>query len=250
MVGGRGPSGTGEQPAKRPAQLVHLPTWSRLRIATKQRAVAGPGGDFFEIIQHRDGRVSTVMADVCGNGPSAAAPVSQLRWVLRQHLTRDEAPAAVLTTLNDWMTHERTHDRFVTAVCVRIDPLSGHVEVASAGHLGPFIKRARGPAEDFPLSVGLALGILPAQVYQDTHGELHPEDALVMATDGITDGLATASDPLGQSGFLERLERARHGTDSICAALLGSGVTTSQDATVVVMQLPRRHRRATPVGER
>ena len=56
---------------------IHLPTWSRLNVAAKQSAPAGNGGDFFEVIQQRDGRVAVVVADVCGNGPSAAAPVEQ-----------------------------------------------------------------------------------------------------------------------------------------------------------------------------
>src|SRR5437764_554920 len=66
---------TGDDPAARPntrrrmTPLLHLPTWSRLVIATKQRVPTGRGGDFFEVVQHRDGRVTTFMADVCGNGP-------------------------------------------------------------------------------------------------------------------------------------------------------------------------------------
>src|SRR5689334_13580285 len=86
---------------RRGPQVVHLPSWSQLRIATKQRAAAGRGGDFYEIVQHRSGHVSAVMADVAGNGPSAAGPVSELRWVIRQRLARGDAPAAVLTALND-----------------------------------------------------------------------------------------------------------------------------------------------------
>src|SRR5579871_4411186 len=70
---------------------IHLPTWSRLNVAAKQSAPAGNGGDFFEVIQQRDGRVTVVMADVCGNGPSAAAPVSSLRWILRQTIARGGA---------------------------------------------------------------------------------------------------------------------------------------------------------------
>jgi chemotaxis family two-component system sensor kinase Cph1 len=230
-----------------PAPLVHLPTWSRLQVATKQWALGGRGGDFFEVIQQRDGRVTTVMADVCGNGPSAAAPVANLRWILRQEIAKGGSPAAVLATLNDWLVRQRIDDRFVTAVCVRIDVVAGRAEIASAGHLGPFVKRAAGAAEDLPHTVGLALGILPAQVYRETSVDLAPEDAMVLVTDGITDRLATADDPLGERGLLRELERARHGTENICAALLGADLRT-EDATVVVMQMPRRHRRMTPVS--
>lgn len=233
--------------AKRAAPLLHLPTWSQLRIAARQRAVVGNGGDFYEVIQQRNGHVTTVMADICGNGPAAAAPVSKLRWVLRQQLARGGEPADVLATLNDWIVDQKAHD-FVTAVCVRVDPQSGRVDIASAGHLGPFVKRANGSAIEVPLAVGPALGILPAQVYQQTQHDLDSEDALVLVTDGITDPLGTTGNPLGQAGLLAALERARPGAESICAALLGHDAASAQDATVIVLQLPRRHRRVTPVN--
>jgi serine phosphatase RsbU (regulator of sigma subunit) len=227
---------------------LHLPTWSRLNIAAKQSAPDGNSGDFFEVIQQRDGRVTVVVADVCGNGPSAAAPVSSLRWVLRQTIARGEAPGPVLAGLNDWLVAQRIDERFVTAVCVRLDAVTGRAEIASAGHLGPFVKRVAGGAEEVPLAGGLALGIFPAQSYRETFLDLEPEDALVLVTDGITDRLATAGDQLGERALLERLTRARHGAESICGALLGSDARATEDATVLVMQMPRRHRRATPVA--
>ena len=48
---------------RRGPQLVHLPTWTQLRIATRQHGPLGHGGDFFEII-HREGHVSVLVADV------------------------------------------------------------------------------------------------------------------------------------------------------------------------------------------
>jgi serine phosphatase RsbU (regulator of sigma subunit) len=241
------PTKAGGRRARRPG-TIHLPTWSRLNVAAKQSAPAGSGGDFFEVIQQRDGRVAIVVADVCGNGPSAAAPVNALRWILRQEIARGAAPGIVLASLNDWMFQQKIDDRFVTAVCVRLDAVTGLAEIANAGHLGPFVKRAGGDAEDLPRAVGLALGILPAQIYPGTTVVLAPEDALVLVTDGITDRLATHGDQLGQSALLERLTRARLGTESICAALLGSEARATEDATVLVVQMPRRHRRATPIA--
>ncbi len=247
------PNARAQFPAGRVVRpLIHLPTWSRMNVAARQWAPAGNGGDFFEIIQQRDGRVSAVMADVSGNGPLAARPVSSLRWVLRQGMARGQSPGSVLKALNDWLVRDqiehKVDDRFVTAVCVRLNPMTGDAEIASAGHLGPFVKRARGGAEDLPPSVGLALGIFAGQTYPEVKVELYPQDALVLVTDGITDRLATAGDPLGQSGLLDRLRRAQLSPESICGALMGPSARAAEDATVVVMQMPRRHRRATPIA--
>jgi sigma-B regulation protein RsbU (phosphoserine phosphatase) len=232
---------------RRGPHLVHLPTWSQLRIATRQHGPVGHGGDFFEIVQHREGHVSVLVADVCGNGPSAHVPVSRLRWLLRQHLARGEAPRGVLSLLNEAIVAGNEPDLFVTALCLQVDPISSAVTVASAGHLGPFIKRACGDAQEMVTASGPALGIMSDQLYAETRVELEPEDAIVLVTDGITDPLGTASSPLGQAGLLGELARARPSAESICAALLRATASIDHDATVVVLQLPRRHRRITPV---
>ncbi len=242
-----GKSGIGRLPA-RVAPPIHLPTWSQLQVSAKQTSPAGNSGDFFEVIQLRDGRVTVVLCDVSGNGPSAAAPVGSLRWVLRQAIARGEGPGAVLATLNECMVQQRIDDRFATAVCVRVDAVTGRVEIASAGHLGPFVRRAAGGAQDLPSAAGLALGILPGQLYPETSVEIGPEDALVLVTDGITDQLASDDDRLGERALCERLSRARLGAESICGALLGAKPRATEDATVLVLEMPRRHRRATPVA--
>jgi len=191
--------------------------------------------------------VSTLLADVCGNGPSAAVPVSGLRWMVRQHLACGESPGSVLALLNDAIVAGNEPDLFVTAVCAQINPQTGAVIVASAGHLGPFVKRAGGDAQEQVTDEGAALGIMPAQTYPETRLELEAEDALVLVTDGITDPLGTSSSPLGQAGLLAELARSGPSAESICAALLGVTPSLSHDATVVVLKLPRRHRRITPV---
>lgn len=221
-------------------RTAYLPTWSSLQVATKQSALFGAGGDFFEVLQHRDGRVSTVIADVCGSGPPAAMVVSVVRPVLQRCLAHGEAPATVLKILNDWLVRERTDDVFVTAVAVRIDARSGRTEIASAGHLGPFIRRGSGSVEALMLSPGVPLGMLPGQTYQELTLDLQPNDAVVLVTDGITDPLATDTDLLGQLALLQRLARAPQGTEDICHALLADDVPVRDDATVLVLRLPTR----------
>jgi serine phosphatase RsbU (regulator of sigma subunit) len=243
-----GDDGSRASGARRLTPVVHLPTWSRLIIASKQRAPAGNGGDFFEVVQHRDGYVSTFLADVCGNGPPAAAHTHGMRWVLRQRLAHGGTPAELLTALNDWLVEQRAPDLFVTAICIRVNPANGRVEISSAGHLGPFVKRAGGTAEEVPMAPGTALGVVTGQFYPQIEIPLEPEDAIVMCTDGITDRLANDHDPLGAAATVSRLAVAGVGAESICAAMLGPDVPVSHDATVVVVQLPRRHRRAsTPI---
>jgi len=230
---------------KRQVPALYLPTWSQLRVAAKQRTELNLGGDFFEVIQNRDGRVSAVMADVEGNGPSAALHVADVRWNLRQQLARGAAPAEVLATVNEWLAdgHQAIVHRFVTALCARIDVRSGRTEIAGAGHLGPFLKRASGKAEHVTLSPALALGILPGEAYQSIAVELHPEEALVLVTDGVTDRLATPDDPLGERALVRQLGTRPRTIEEMCDALLGPKAARGIDATVIVFQIPPRRRK-------
>lgn len=236
--------------ARKSAPVLYLPTWSRLRIATKQRTQLGRGGDFFEVFQHRDGPVTTVMADVAGNGPRAAVPVSDLRWAFRQRLARGEAPGQVLGAVNDWLIGQSVHELLVTALCIRVDVVSGLAEIASAGHLGPFVKRSSGLAESLTPAPALPLGILLGEEYTQISTVLGLQDALVLATDGVTDRLATSGDPLGELGLVHHLGLAPPSPTDICDALLALGDEHEHDATVVVVQMPARQRRPTPASGR
>jgi serine phosphatase RsbU (regulator of sigma subunit) len=219
---------------------LDLPTVSGLRVATRQSAQLGAGGDFFEVFQHSDGRISTVVADVCGNGAAAARIADAVRPFLHRSLARGESPGRVLEAFNDGLMNHGLGDRFVTAVAVRIDVYTGWVEIACAGHMGPFVRSVSGQVESLNRAVGVPLGLLSGETYDEISLELEPEDALVLVTDGITDPLSAEGDPLGEAALVQRLEAAPHFATGICRALLADGTSTRDDATVLVLHLPMR----------
>jgi serine phosphatase RsbU (regulator of sigma subunit) len=236
---------TRELPAVSAGRAIDLPLGSELRVASKQSARFGAGGDFFEVFEHADGRVSVVVADVCGNGAAAAQVAARIRPFLHHSLARGESPGRVLAALNDGL-HESLADRFVTAVAVRVDVRSGVGEIACAGHLGPFVLRASGRVQSLDRATGVPLGLVAGERYEEIGVRLDPEDALVLVTDGITDPLATDGDPLGEAAFARRLEEAPRISLGICETLLLDGAPTRDDATVLVLQLPAVD--ATPIA--
>jgi serine phosphatase RsbU (regulator of sigma subunit) len=229
---------TRELPQIAGGRAIDLPLGSDLRVASKQSARLGAGGDFFEVFEHASGRVSTVVADVCGNGASAAQIAKRIRPFLHHSLALCESPGSVLAALNEGLVDEGLPDRFVTAVAVRVDVKTGHVEIACAGHLGPFVRRASGAVHLVDRATGVPLGLVAGERYEEIALRLGPEDAIVLVTDGITDPLSTDGDPLGEIALARRLERAPRLSVGMCEALLLDGVPTRDDATVLVMQLP------------
>jgi sigma-B regulation protein RsbU (phosphoserine phosphatase) len=208
-----------------------------LRITSGQSAPFGRGGDFFEVGVDASGCVSVVLADVCGNGPAAAAFVPDLRAVAAAQLARGSSPGAMLAALNQSLASTlRATDRFATGLALRVDPRSGRVEIASAGHLGPLVASALDAVRAFPIAIGVALGIWPARQYVETVAAIAPGDRLILATDGVTDALASAGDMLGQLGLIEQLRLTSPGdSNAICARLLRHA-QAREDATVIVVE--------------
>jgi len=95
-------------------------------------------------------------------------------------------------------------------------------------------------------ATGVPLGLVREETFYEISLELDPDDALILGADGIIDPLSTSCDPLGESGLLRRLRAAPHVTANICEALLAADTLVSDDATVLVMQMPAR--RATRVA--
>jgi serine phosphatase RsbU (regulator of sigma subunit) len=231
---------TRELPQIAGGRAIDLPLGSDLRVASKQSARFGAGGDFFEVFEHASGQVSTVVADVCGNGAAAAQIAARVRPFLHHSLACGESPGRVLAGLNEALVAEQLVDRFVAAVAVRVDVSTGAAEIACAGHLGPFVRRASGRVQLVDRATGVPLGLVAGERYEEVGLRLGPEDALVLVTDGITDPLATDGDPLGEAALVRLLERSPRLSLGMCEALLVDGVPTRDDATVLVVQLPAR----------
>jgi serine phosphatase RsbU (regulator of sigma subunit) len=192
------------------------------------------------VYEHASGQVTTVVADVCGNGPGAAAVAARVRPFLHHSLALGESPGRVLAALNAGLVDEGLPDRFVTAVAARVDVHSGLVEIACAGHLGPFVRRASGRVNVVDRASGVPLGLVSGERYDEIALRLGPEDALVLVTDGVTDPLSTDGDPLGERALARLLERAPRRTTALCETLLADGAPARDDATVVVLQLPAK----------
>lgn len=229
--------------------MSQSPSSPQLVLTSRQTAPFGLGGDLCEVIRDADGHIAMLVADVCGNGAAAAALVPELRLLARAFLRQSPSPGQVLTKLNDWLIRVKKFDRFITAVALQIDPAAGEMRMASAGHLGPFVREDDGRARQMPLAIGLALGVLPGQLYAETRVVLAPGETLVLVTDGITDSLSAKGDFLGERAFVARLEAVDPRTaEALCAALLRPARPDQSDATVVVMQIDDARCRVRPCG--
>lgn len=218
--------------------LEQLPTVPGVALAARYAAAADDvvGGDWYDLVLLPSGKVAVVLGDVAGHGLSAAAVTGQLRHALRANLLRDAGPGAALEALNQLIT-SLLPGEMATAVVAELDPATGVVTTATAGHLpalalastgNTFVDGARGPA----------LGVIEDVTYAEARWRLVDDDRLLLYSDGLVERRHV---DLQES--LERLRSAaRRGPDldGVLDDLIASfAPPDTDDVTVVGIGLDR-----------
>src|SRR5439155_10330800 len=95
-------------------------------------------------------------------------------------------PGDFLASANEVVVGEIAVGKFITMVYLTVEPATGAIVAASAGHPAPLVVSADGTVT--PLQVrGLALGIESGQAYEEESASLEAGGALVVYTDGVVE---------------------------------------------------------------
>ncbi len=164
------------------------------------------GGDFHEFINLEDGRVGLLVCDVSGEGIPAALVGATARSCMRAALLRGEPVVETLKQINRELATDLRRGMFVTALYALLDPRTGSLEVASAGHKVPLLRYS---ASDRKLHLihpeGLALGIGKGAVFErsleSTTVNMGAGDRLLMANSAPLGLTNPAGDELGEKAF-------------------------------------------------
>lgn len=110
---------------------------ARYRAGGKQRLL---GGDFYDVVQTRDGWVHVLIGDVCGHGPSEAALGVSLRVAWRALVLAGQPPADVLSAVQLVLQHEQQEEAMFATVCmVSVAPGRRSGILRLAGHPAPLL---------------------------------------------------------------------------------------------------------------
>src|SRR6185503_9757377 len=156
-----------------------------------QRAAAEVGGDYFDYFVLADGRIGIAVADVAGKGLAGCLVMSMLSALLRAYRASIDSPAEMLAVLDERLGETLQVGSFVTMFYAVLDPMTGHVVYASAGHSPLLIyRRAQGAVEWFRtkgIPLGAVRGGAIRRTLQDAVLTLEPGDLLVQFTDGLNE---------------------------------------------------------------
>jgi serine phosphatase RsbU (regulator of sigma subunit)/anti-sigma regulatory factor (Ser/Thr protein kinase) len=180
-----------------PHELPNLPEWQIAAYYGPARVV---GGDFYDFIDLGQGRIGLVVGDVTDKGVPAALVMARTHSILRAEAPRLVAPGAVLARANDLLAAEMPEKMFVTCLYMVLEPATGHVTFANAGHNLPYVRTDAGVVEF--RATGMPLGLLPGLTYEEREADIGPGDSVLLYSDGIIE----AHDPAGEMYGFPRLK--------------------------------------------
>jgi serine phosphatase RsbU (regulator of sigma subunit)/anti-sigma regulatory factor (Ser/Thr protein kinase) len=144
------------------------------------------GGDWYDVIDLSDGHVGLAIGDVAGHGVRAAALMGQLRTALRAYALDEHPPSEVLKRV-DRLLHTIRGEGMATAAYAVLDPGTGALRLASAGHPPAVLVSGSGEARLLESAPAPPLGTLPYGTYRETSASVSPGETLMLYTDGLVE---------------------------------------------------------------
>jgi serine phosphatase RsbU (regulator of sigma subunit)/predicted ester cyclase len=178
------------QQAALPKEVPQIGGWQIDPFYQPAREV---GGDFYEFLEQDDGQVGFVVGDATGKGVPAAFVMSATCALLGGVTTASgTSPGEVLSRVNEVLLARIPPNMFVTCFYAILDPRSGSLTYANAGHDPPYLWR--GDDAEQLRARGMPLGLMPGMTYEQGEVSLNEGNCVVF----YSDGLVEAHDPEGE----------------------------------------------------
>jgi sigma-B regulation protein RsbU (phosphoserine phosphatase) len=218
---------------------LHAPKVAGADLAGFNAACRTVGGDYYDFFPYPDGRVALALGDVSGKGMPASLMMMALH--ARVHVLAEDPGdlGGFMMRLNKSTCASCPSNRFITFFFCVLDPATGLLRFANAGHNPPILVRASGEAQMLE-GGGPVLGILSIAPYCEMTLQMEPGDLLVLYSDGVTEANNPNYDEFGEERFIEvlrrhRRERSEEIVEAATKALaeFASGAPQADDITMV-----------------
>jgi serine phosphatase RsbU (regulator of sigma subunit) len=223
-----------------PKELPTLPGW---RLAAYYRPARAIGGDFYDFLDLPDGQVALVAGDVTDKGIPAALVMTTTHSIFRGDAPGLVSPGAVLEQANNRLYPDIPAHMFVTCLYAVLDPHSGRLRYANAGHNLPYVATADGVTE--LRARGMPLGAMPDMTYEENEAYLAPGESILLHSDGLVEAHNPAGEMFGFPRLQEIVENSSGGEQLIDECLtelkefVGSDWEQEDDITLVTLQRDR-----------
>src|SRR5688572_15627064 len=228
------------QQASLPKEVPVLTGWQISPFYQPAREV---GGDFYDFLDLADGRLGVVVGDATGKGMPAALVAEATSNMLRAvaQALGSYSPGEVLSRVNETLLARIPPNMFVTCFYAILEPKSGSLSYANAGHDLPYLWQS-GEAQELRAR-GMPLGLMPGMGYEEKETSLEAGESVLF----YSDGLVEAHDPDGEMfGFprlralvAEHAEEERPPGDFLMEELysfVGEGWEQEDDITLLTLE--------------
>jgi serine phosphatase RsbU (regulator of sigma subunit) len=200
------------------------------------------GGDFYDFHLLSEERLGVVVGDATGKGVPAALVMSTTCGMLQlaARALDSSSPGEVLAQVNETLFARIPSNMFVTCFYAILEPESGTLSYANAGHDLPYLWHG-GDAKELRAR-GMPLGLMPGMSYEEKDIVLEPRDNVLL----YSDGLVEAHDPKGEMVGFPRLralvaEQGEEGSlGDLCLeelySFVGEGWQQEDDITLLTLR--------------
>lgn len=220
-----------------PAELRDLPGW---RIGAFYRSAREVGGDFYTFIELPAGEVGIAIGDVTDKGAPAALVMATTQGLIHAEAARINSPSTLLQKVNGVLVPNTPDRMLVTCLYLKLDPESGHVQFANAGHPVPYLTTDDGVGD--LRATGMPLGLLDGSSYELKEAHLGPGARLLLHSDGLAEAHNHDRDMFGLPRIVKVMEGSSRSDDLIetllaeLDAFTGSGWEQEDDITLVTLE--------------
>ena len=220
-----------------PREIPMLPGWQLASYYQPARAV---GGDFYDFLPFEDGRLGLIIGDVTDKGVPAALVMATTRSILRSAARSELSPGTALERTNDLLHDDIPPKMFVTCLYAILNPATGRLVYANAGHDLPYQRHDDSVSE--LRATGMPLGLMPGMRYEEKETTLCPGDSLLLYSDGLVEAHNPSREMFGFPHLADLLAtRPRDMPIIECllnelAAFTGAGWEQEDDVTLVTLQ--------------
>ena len=220
-----------------PKELPQMAGWQVSAFYRPARAV---GGDFYDFIELNDGRIAIVAGDVTDKGVPAALVMASTRSIIRAEAERLVSPSKVMERANDLLFPDIPAHMFVTCLYAVLDPRTGKIVFANAGHNLPYVRTEDGVVEY--RATGMPLGLMPGSKYDEKEATLGAGETMLLHSDGLAEAHSAGGEMFGFPRMHQLMGGAKTGQEVIDTLLLEldrftAGVAEQEDdITLVTIQ--------------
>ncbi|MCZ6703388.1 MAG: PP2C family protein-serine/threonine phosphatase, partial [Ignavibacteria bacterium] len=167
------------------------------QIAGKSIPAKDVGGDYYDFIQIDDNNFAFCLGDVSGKGMSAAMLMSNLQATLRAQILSGVNSTETITMANELLYQSTDSSKFVTLFLGIVNIESNEINYCNAGHNNPLRFDKNNQVKELDVG-GLILGFQPDSSYLEGSIPFHPDDTLVLYSDGITEAMDDKNEEFGE----------------------------------------------------